>query len=167
MKKLNILKIIIDFLWIISWPIIIIILFIIPYIFISEDFTSIPIKINGDIIAPNNMTSKIILSIMSVSILLVLYCLNLFKKTLRFFTQRKMFDNMVLKNLNTIGKLLIVFSITNIICSFIYNLNSNKINIEISISPLILILCLGLFFMVLSEIFELAKNAKEENDLTV
>jgi len=78
-----------------------------------------------------------------------------------------MFDNLVLNNLNKIGGLLMWFLIINMVCSFMYNLNMKKVAFEISVSPLILTLCLGLFFMVLSEIFNIAKEQKEENDLTV
>ena len=30
-----------------------------------------------------------------------------------------------------------------------------------------MLICLGLFFMVLSEVFKVAKRAKEENNLTI
>ncbi|NQY27943.1 MAG: DUF2975 domain-containing protein [Flavobacteriaceae bacterium] len=167
MRKLLLLKTIIDILWIISMPILLIILFIIPYIFLSDDYSSIPIKINENTISHIDFISKGVLSIMASSTLLVLYCIYLFKKVLLLFSQRRMFDDSVLINLNKIGEILIWFSIINIIGSFIYNLNLNKVSFEISISPLILTLSLGLFFMVLSEIFKIAKDTKEENDLTV
>jgi len=167
MRKLLILKTIIDILWIISIPILLIILFIIPYIFLSDDLTSIPIKINGNTISHVDFISKCVLSIMVASTLMVLYCISLFKKILLLFSQKRMFDDSVLIYLNKIGVLLMSFSIINIFCSFIYNLILNKVSFKISISSLILTLSLGLFFMVLSEIFKIAKDQKEENDLTV
>lgn len=167
MKKIFILKTIVDILWIISWPLILIALCIVPYLFINDDFSSIPINIRGNTILHFNLLSKIILSIMTISILLLLYSLYLFKRVLLLFMRRKIFDNIVLTNLNKIGVLLTFFSIINIICSFIYNINFGKIEFEISINPLVSTLCLGLFFMVLSEIFKIARDQKEENDLTI
>ena len=42
-----------------------------------------------------------------------------------------------------------------------------KVSLELGLNQHIIIICLGLFFMVLSEIFKIAKNAKQENDLTI
>ena len=44
---------------------------------------------------------------------------------------------------------------------------TSQFKVYVGISPQIMITCLGLFFMVLSEVFKIAKAAKEENELTV
>jgi hypothetical protein len=52
--------------------------------------------------------------------------------------------------------------------SFLYRLlYKSKFEIDLSFSPFILTLALGLFFMVLSEVFKIARTAKEENELTI
>jgi hypothetical protein len=42
-----------------------------------------------------------------------------------------------------------------------------KISLEFGLNQHIVIICLGLFFIILSEIFQIAKTAKQENDLTI
>ena len=42
-----------------------------------------------------------------------------------------------------------------------------EFKINLGLTPYLILICLGLFFMVLSEVFKVAKHAKEENELTV
>lgn len=52
--------------------------------------------------------------------------------------------------------------------SFLYKIYYvQKISFELGISPFIFLLCLGFFFMILSEIFKISRNMKEENELTI
>jgi hypothetical protein len=42
-----------------------------------------------------------------------------------------------------------------------------EISLEFGLNTHLTLICLGLFFMVLSEVFKIAKTAKQENDLTI
>ena len=77
MRKLNILKTIVDFFWIMSLPIVPIILFFIPAIFFIEDLDFIPIKVNGLEIMASDNPSKIITVFVLISYLLLLYIVSL------------------------------------------------------------------------------------------
>jgi len=168
MRKLNILKTIVDIFWIISMLSIPFILFLFPFIFFSDDISVFNIEINGLKIETTSNFTKIILSIMLVAYLILIYCVYLFKKILRCFQSLKIFDEIVIKNFNKIGYLLVTSSLLTEIPSFVYRfLFRKKVSLEIGFSPFILMLCLGFFFMVLSEIFKISKNMKEESDLTI
>lgn len=168
MKKLNILKTIVDIFLVISIPTILIIVFFIPFLFIIDDFDFIPIRVNSIDIIAENVASKILLTTVLLSYLILFYCVFLFKKILRDFQILKMFNDNVLSRLNKIGYLLIFCSFLNGVPSFLYRLlYKQKFSVDFGFSPFLLFLCLGLFFMILSEIFKISKTMKEENDLTV
>jgi len=168
MRKLNILKTIVEFVWIISMPIILIILFFIPALFFIKDLESIPLRINGMDFLISNLSSKITLAISLCSYLVIIYTIYLFKKILHYFKNLKIFDNYVIVQLNKIGYLLIISSLLNAVPIFIYRLMvKQKFSIDIGLSPFIILISLGLFFMILSEIFKISQTLKQENDLTV
>jgi Na+-driven multidrug efflux pump len=105
---------------------------------------------------------------MSFVIYLGMYCFYLFRKTLRYFQQVKPFDKDVIANFYKIGWLLsIVGSIGSIGFFLGHILLQHQIKLNLGFSPYLTIICLGLFFMVLSELFKVAKKAKEENELTI
>ncbi len=95
------------------------------------------------------------------------YCLYLFRETIKNIQKINLFDNKNIKNFNIIGKLLIAFSFIEVIAKFLIELPQGDLNLNISMSPFLITLILGLFFMVLSEIFKIAKNQKQENELTI
>ena len=97
----------------------------------------------------------------------MIYGLYLFRKILLSFQKLKIFDLKVIKNFNKIGILILIASLLSGIPAFIVKLLQREASIEIGLNPLVLLFCLGLFFMVLSEVFMIAKIQKEENDLTV
>ena len=168
MRKLNILKTIVDFFWIMSLPVVPIILFFVPAIFFIEDLNLIPFKINGTELFVSDTPSKIILSISLLSYLLLVYIVYLFKKILRYFKNLKIFNNYVIVQLNKIGYLLIISSFLNSMPVFIYRLMvKQKFSFEIGLSPFFLLISSGLFFMILSEVFKVSQNMKNENELTI
>jgi len=102
--------------------------------------------------------------ITSVSI----YCLYIFRKTLRYFQKTKPFHNDVIENFYKIGYLLVGVGIGGTLMSFTSRLLfRGQLTINLGLTPYVILICLGLFFMVLSEVFKIAKHAKEENELTV
>lgn len=167
MKKLIILKSIVDFIWIVTCiPLILLVLFLMVYQFIDTDIIS-------SLTSSNSMTNSliplhIIIIVFGVIVLLLIYSLYLFRKTIRYFQKQNPFDVFVSTTYNTIGKTLIlsgfVGSILSVTHKFIYK---SKLVFNLGLSPYLLIICLGLFFMLLSETFKVAKKAKDENDLTI
>ena len=169
MRKLIILKSLVDFVWIVTCiPMLLLMAFFTVYMFVEPNtlstvFNDISFEKN-----PPNYIKQIFgllfIGITSVSI----YCLFIFRKTLRYFQQVKPFHNDVIDNFYKIGYLLVGVGIGGTIVSFISRLLfRGEVMINIGFTPYLILICLGLFFMVLGEIFKVAKQAKEENDLTI
>lgn len=168
MKKLNILKSIIDFVWIVSLPIIPIILLFIPFLLISDSLNELPFKLNGEEVFTTDIYSKIIIVLIMLSYLILLYCLYLFRKVLRHFQRLKIFDDFVYIKLNKIGSLLVIVAFVSGLPSFLYKvIYQKKIMLDLGFSPFILLISSGLFFMVLSEVFKIANLAKQDSELTI
>jgi glucan phosphoethanolaminetransferase (alkaline phosphatase superfamily) len=123
---------------------------------------------NGIEMKSFDVFSKAILVTLMISYLILLYCIFLFKKVLRYFQKVKLFDDSVIINMNKIGFWLVVAAFLDGVPSLIYRIMyQKKIGLEIGLSSFLIMLCFGLFFMVLSEVFKIAKGAKQENDLTI
>ena len=90
MKKLNLLKGIVDFVWIMSLISIPFLIVFLAYVLISNEPLGMPIKINGTELNVIDLNSKIILFFLMISSALLLYSLFLFRKILRFFQKRIM-----------------------------------------------------------------------------
>lgn len=168
MKKIHILKIIVDFIWIISMPIIPIAILLIPFLFFYDNLSDFNLKINGIELITNDIFAKILMSISIILYLLIIYCIYLFKKVLLLFIKTKIFDQVVIKSFSKIGNILTLSGVIYLAISFISKIYfEQKIRLELSLNPNIILICLGLFFIILSEIFKTAKNTKQENDLTI
>jgi hypothetical protein len=168
MKKLNILKTIVDVFWIFSTLLILIILLAIPYILFVDNSNYFDIHISGFKIKTIDFPTKIFIIIQMLSYLLLIYCLYIFRKILEYFVRNKIFNELVLKNLNKMGVLLIICSFSMGISSMLYEVfYTEKVTIALGFTPFVLLLCMGLFFMILSEIFKTSKIMKEENQLTI
>ena len=168
MRKINILKAIIDFIWIVTAPIgIPLILICIPTIFFY-DFTDLNIKIQGIELIVQGLFSKILIPILLCNFLLIIYSLYLFRKSLRYFLNSKIFDGFVINSFRKIGNSLTISGSISMLISTIYTLYFNqKIALELGLNSNLILIGLGLFFMILSETFTIAKTAKQENDLTI
>ena len=117
-------------------------------------------------------TIEIIILIVSFSsIVFAIHALRLFSRTLIFFRNGDFFDIQVSKNFKAIGKAIIIGYIISFLPWFIYD------NVTTSVIPFsdfgdlitdtLFMGALGLFFIVLSEVFLAAGAIKQENDLTV
>ena len=97
------------------------------------------------------------------------YSLYLFRKVLSFFWKKKFFDDEVVKLLDRVGKLIYLGLFLTVVPINVYYLATQKgFHFDfIEFWRIVFILSLGLFFTVLSEVFQMAKNLQEENDLTV
>ena len=170
MKKLNILKTILDFFW---WSALLfltgLILFLPFYLFNSE--MNIAVKIKGQEISSQTIFSKLIVFVNVIGSLLFLYSIYLLRKVVVLFQKREVFNDEVIRLFNLIGKLIVISSIIGSFSIFLYNtIEKNHLGLSLdfgSYDSFLISVSLGLFFMVISEVFKVAKTMKEENDLTV
>ncbi|MBC7522871.1 MAG: DUF2975 domain-containing protein [Flavobacterium sp.] len=171
MRKLQILKTLIDLFWFFSIIAVVGMLFFIPFMFLSKEVVDIPIKINGVLIKVDSIETKLILTVVVISFLIFAYGIYLFRKVLSLFQKRIIFDNVIILLLNNIGKCFLIASILSSTALFLYPfIYKNKVvSIEFGsgFSSFLFTSSLGLFFMVLSEVFTISKNIKEENELTI
>lgn len=167
MKKIHILKAIVDFVWILTCLLIPFIIVFIPFLFIY-DIKDLDVTISDINLSTLTIYGKLLISISLISYLMLIYSLFLFRRVLGYFLRLKIFDIHVIKIFKKIGVLLSISGLISFSISIISNLYFNqKFKLEIGMNEHIVILCLGLFFMILSEIFKIAKNTKQENDLTI
>ncbi|SFN44778.1 Protein of unknown function [Bizionia echini] len=168
MRKLMILKSVIDFIWILSCiPILILGFAFSIYMFFNTEILELTRFTGFEIEAP--VWQKQLFIILGYSIVCgFIYVIFLFRKTLRLFQQRRPFDSYVIETYNKMGKVLIGLSIASMIGVFILRIVfTSKIEFTLGLSPYLLIMSLGLFFMVLSESFKIAKQAQQDSELSI
>lgn len=170
MKKLNLLKTIVDFFWInlsLSYfAFIILTIILMSTSNDSSDFFYL-FKIQGNTLKKFELEEKILILIITLTTGVLLFSFYKFRKLISNFTKLKIFTDDNINMLNNIGILLIICSFFYAIPISIYEFKNKNINIELGFSSFFTIFILGLFFMILSEIFKISKIQKEENDLTV
>ncbi|WP_417352739.1 DUF2975 domain-containing protein [Flavobacterium alkalisoli] len=166
MKRLSALKTITDILFVLA---VIPAIFGLPFILMTAIMPErIPFKLNGDEFATINGAELIIsLLVIYLSYALAVYALYLFKKVLESFKKKRFFDEVVILSFNQMGKALLLSWTIGILPSLYYNLVDGSIKISIGFSDSLFTLGLGFFFIVLSDVFLMAKKQKEENDLTI
>ena len=167
MRKINILKAIVDLIWIFSMPIVLLILcFSIALFFV--DLGELNIKINSVNFNSDTLFSKTLLVISALNYLLIIAALYFFRKILNYFIRVKIFEETVIKSFKKTGNLLSVSGIISLTVSMISKIYfDQKIALEFGLNQHLVIICLGLFFLILSEVFKIAKKQKQENDLTI
>ena len=170
MKKLFLLKALIDLLWFFSVMTTIVIVIFIP-IALIEKFDKIPLEMSGKDITPFDLNTKLLLLGLVLAYFCFVYGLFLFRKVLALFSKKQIFDSEVIVMLNKIG---IAFISASVIASLVkfashfYDVEGIESAIEGGFFDSFLFTAsLGLFFMVLSEVFSMGKNIKEENELTI
>ena len=170
MRKLNILKTVLDLFWIFSIIGAIGILIFLPFYLISNDM-DIAIKIKGQEILNQNAFTKVIVLINIISGFVFLYSIYLLRKVVGLFQKREIFKMEVVRLFNLIGKLIVLSSIISNVANFIYNMvEKNHLGLSIdfgSYDSFLISVSIGLFFMVISEIFKIAMNIKEESELII
>ena len=90
-----------------------------------------------------------------------------FRKVLNHFIRVKIFEAAVITSFQRAGNLLTLSGFISLAVSIISNMYRQKLTLELGLNQHLIIICLGLFFLILSEIFKIAKYAKQENDLTI
>lgn len=111
------------------------------------------------------------ITIMIASLYFPIYALRLLSRTLVYFRDGYFFETEVIFNLNKIGKVIIAGYLISSLPWITYQTFAKPVVIfgDYSdwLTDTLFALALGLFFIVLSEVFRAAKVMKEENDLTV
>ena len=167
MKKINILKAIVDLLWIFSMPVVLIIIGV-SFTTFFVDLSDLNIELNTININQNDLFSKILFVVSSLNYLLLIVALYFFRKVLTNFVRIRVFEEVVISSFKKIGNLLTFSGFISLIISIIGKIYfEQKVSLEFGLNQHLVLICLGLFFLVLSEIFKIAKNAKQENDLTI
>lgn len=166
MKRLIILHALVQILFALA---LFIMFFLVPFWVLSFTYPhTIPFRVNGEMVAATPIIAKAFAGLMIAGIAFFIYALYIFKQTLDLFLKKRIFNPDVIKNFRLIGRSIILGYILSGGGSILYNLSRNEASIDFNfIAGSIFIICLGLFFFVLSEVFQTAKDIKEKNDLTV
>lgn len=172
MRKLNILKALVDFLFFIT---IIPSIFGMPLILMLLIMPEqVPVTYNDKSMGLESLSlAEVVVIVFAIYVgyLFQVYAVYLFRKTLELFRKRIIFDERVIKYLDQTGKaILIGHTIMLIPIIYLYYLTDKpgfRFEWNFTFNGSIFIFGLGLFFMVLSEVFLIATNMKRENDLTV
>jgi hypothetical protein len=167
MRKLQILKTIVDYVWIISlicYPLAVLFS---GMVFIDKDPFDIKVTLIGNTVDLNMPLGKTVLFIDLINFGVLLVALFYFRKLLTAFAKRIIFEDEIILLLHKIGLFIITGSILYLIADLLTKVSQHKIGIDIGFGPFLYLLALGLFFNVLSEVFTIAKRMKEENDLTI
>ncbi len=170
MRRLSLLKTVTDILFVFAM---IGVIFTLPLILMVAVIPEqVPFTLNGDAESLKGKTEWeliIFLLIIYIGYLFLVYALYLFKKTLVLFQKRIIFDDAVIKNFDQIGKAILIGYFIALAPMIFFALTDNPVQLKVSfgLNESLLIAGLGLFFMVLSEVFLMAKNLKTENELTV
>jgi len=167
MKKINILKAIVDLLWIFSMPVVLIIIGI-SFTTFFVDLSDLNIELNTINMNQNDLFSKILFVVSSLNYLLLIVALYFFRKVLTNFVRLRVFEEVVISSFKKTGNLITFSGFISLIISIIGEIYfEQKVSLEFGLNQHLVLICLGLFFLVLSEIFKIAKNTKQENDLTI
>jgi hypothetical protein len=166
MRKLNFLKGIVDFVWITMLITIPFLLFFVVMVLIDSEPLDVPIKVNGTILEVVDLRTKVLFGFLCISASLIIYGLFLFRKLLRLFQLKIIFDLEIVILMKRLGFVIILSALLGGIPNFILEIVKNNISLSLGLNPFVLLFSLGLFFLVLSEVFTIAKSIKEENDLT-
>lgn len=170
MKKLNILKTILDLLWFSSIIAVAALTLFLPFLLFADD-SDFTVKIRGQEISSQSIFSRIIICVNVISGLLFLNSIYLLRKVVYLFQKREIFNIEIIRMFNLIGKLIVASSMLSGLSLLVYNRQQgihHGITLDFgSYDSFLVSVSLGIFFMVMSEVFRIAKTMKEENDLMI
>lgn len=169
MKKLETLRTLVNLLFVVSMFCVI---FGLPFILMITLLPgSIPFKIYDEQVT--DVTAELVIVMLAIyaGYCIFTYGIYMFKKLLKLFSEKKIFDYRVVVLFDQIGKSFLIAAIVWAVAPFFYKLLAeNTLHVKLGFDGFgsaVFSAALGLFFMVLGEVFLMAKNLKEENDLTV
>jgi len=141
----------------------------VPMAIFSDD--SMDLRVNGHEILVDNWGARSLLIFWMIGTVLFVKAIQFLRRNVRSFVKREIFTDEVIRNFNLVGICLLVSTLVIGVPSFVYRMiYQSKVGLELEVGSFdsgILSIALALFFMVLSEVFKIAKNLKEENDLTL
>lgn len=166
MKQLPILKTLVQVLFVLS---LIVMFFAVPFLLITIVMpASVPFVIDGEKATDLPLISKLLTFLILGGAAMFIYALYIFKQTLVLFEKKRVFDASVIKNFQQIGRCVYAGYILYAVGVMSFRLTRGTLSIDMDfIIDSIFTIAIGLFFFVLAEVFLMAKNIKEENDLTV
>lgn len=170
MKRISILKTLVTIAFILSG---IVVAFGVPFtLMLAVAGNIVPEGIKGNISA-NHLSGKgailYLLLVLGCTALIAL-ALRTFKETLTLFEKRVFFDSRVITQLAKTGKAFLAAAVVNMaseVVAMLFAPTGPHVQISFTYGPTLLLASLGLLFLVLSDVFTMAKNIKEENNLTV
>ena len=170
MRKIDFLKRLVDFTWyFICIPVIFVCLIGIIQAITNNNSQNFLLLIDIEVFKEQpEYYVRIFVLIYCLLVLIGTYSIYLFRSTIKYFMKEKPFHENVINNFNRIGRLLVFLGIASIVLIFISGLLFfGKFKFSLGANPYFFIICFGVFFMVLSEVFKIAKKAKQENELTI
>ncbi len=170
MKKLQLLKALLDLFWFFSVIAIIGLVTFAGYLLISNRPIGIPLTINGQHFSVDSMASKVVLIFGCIAYGFFAFGIYQLRAVLKLFSAKMIFEQDTIRLLNNVGKNFLISSLIVCITLFFYNaFEKSTVYLDFGggFSSFLFSASLGLFFMVLSEVFAIAKAMKDENDLTV
>lgn len=170
MKKLQLLKALVDLFFFFSVIVTIGFLIFVPMFLFSKEPLDVPVNIGGEKVVALDFPSKLLLLGYTIGFGFFVYGIYLLRKVLNHFSKREIFENSVISLLNKIGTFFLLASLITVIVHFygnIYLEGEAEVGISSGFDSFLFTASLGLFFMVLSEVFAIGKNIKEENELTI
>jgi hypothetical protein len=128
----------------------------------------IPVTINGIELTFIDGYTKIAIVLLFIGLLFFIYSIHLLRKIIVYFLKNDLFNSEVIICFNKTGKFLLASSLLKVVSlGLFFAANQIQINQNLKLDTHFPLICLALFFMVLSEVFKIAKKAKEENELTI
>lgn len=170
MRKLNFLKAILDLFWFFSCLAIVGILVFVGFYLFNADF-EIPFRINGELVATKTWEAKILVVSGICSGFIFMYSIYCLREVIILFQKKEIFTNKVINHFNNIGIAIIASAVISSVSLFLFKFlvkNDAAISVDFGgYDSFLISISLGLFFMVISEIFKIAKTMKEESELTI
>jgi hypothetical protein len=132
----------------------------------------IPVSLNGEKIEIYTTPVAIVIFLGVLKSCLFIFIICVLRKLIKSFFKDTLFTRFQINALNLTGQLIILATIVTPILNFISTMILKSkarmsLDIELSMNSLWFTLAIGLFFILLSKVFQQAKNIKEENELTV
>lgn len=170
MKKIKILKTLLDFFWYITIVGTFTVAIIFVFVMFSKNLFKTPIDILGKKIIPSPPETILLILLALFLLGSIFNALFNLRKLIALFDKCIIFDNQNILFLKNIGTSLMVTTLIILISIIVGNfilLNNGVLKGSFPFGYIFFTAISGLFFLVLSEVFKIAKNMKEERDLTI
>ena len=170
MKSLGLLKTLLDLFLFITVFCAIAVIVAVPIKLMNPQM-KLPVSIDGVKVIGTDWLSIVFVVLTAIAAFFFVYAIFLLRQVIVLFSKREIFSDNVIRKFRIIGKCIVAAGLFRPVSMFFYDMFQNN-NAEIQFGSggfdsLLLSVSLGLLFIVIGEIFQHAKNLKEENELTV